>query len=117
MTLPANIPRRGLSLDEAAEYCGIGAKTLQRHGPEPVRIGDRVVYDRVALDAWLDGLICPPAAPAAEAALSRAIHEKTTSVRRPPRQQAEWKRTLLLGAEGVQDNPPSGKRRGSGRDG
>lgn len=56
MTLPPNIPKRGLSLAEAAEYCGVSDKTLQRHGPEPSKIGDRTVYDRRVLDRWLDGL-------------------------------------------------------------
>ena len=66
MILPESIPPRGLSLDQAAEYCGVGTKTLQRHGPEPIRIGDRVIYDRVVLDAWLDRLTCPPTAPAVD---------------------------------------------------
>jgi hypothetical protein len=117
MTLPENIPRRGLTLAEAAEYLGIGAKTLQRHGPAPVKIGDRVVYDRQQLDTWFDSLSSPAAAAGAEAALSRAIHEKTTPVRRPPHQQTGWKRALLLGAEGVQGDPPSGQRRRARRDG
>lgn len=57
MTLLPKIQKRGFSLAEAAEYCGVSDKTLQRHGPEPSKIGDRTVYDRIALDRWMDGLL------------------------------------------------------------
>jgi len=56
MALPLNIPKRGLSLSEAAEYCGVSDKTLQRHGPQPSKIGERAIYDRRVLDQWLDEL-------------------------------------------------------------
>jgi hypothetical protein len=49
MPLPSNIPKRGLSVEEAAEYCGVSEPTLRRHGPAPAKIGERVIYDRVAL--------------------------------------------------------------------
>ena len=54
--LPANIKKRGLSLAEAAEYCGVSGTTLTRHGPPPTKIGDRSIYDRHVLDRWLDQL-------------------------------------------------------------
>ena len=54
--LPPNIPKRGLSLAEAAEYCGVSGNTLTRHGPPPIKIGDRSIYDRHTLDRWLDRL-------------------------------------------------------------
>jgi hypothetical protein len=56
MPLPINLPKRGLSKDEAAEYCGVSANTLSRHGPTPTKIGDRTIYDRRVLDRWLDEL-------------------------------------------------------------
>jgi hypothetical protein len=46
VTLPLNIAKRGLSKDEAAEYCGVSANTLGKHGPPPTKIGDRTLYDR-----------------------------------------------------------------------
>lgn len=56
MGLPSNIPKRGLSIEEAAEYCGVSASSIERHGPRPTKIGERNVYDRKALDLWLDKL-------------------------------------------------------------
>jgi Helix-turn-helix domain len=53
---PLNLPKRGLSIDEAAEYLGVSRNTLSRHGPVPTKIGDRVIYDRRVLDRWLDTL-------------------------------------------------------------
>jgi len=86
MPLPLNVPKRGLSLDEAAEYCGVSTNTLTRHGPAPIKIGDRKIYDRRALDRWLDQLagIDPPqigedAAP--EDALLEAIHARKAALR------------------------------------
>jgi hypothetical protein len=86
VALPFNLPKRGLSGDEAAEYCGVSKNTLTRHGPAPTKIGDRVVYDRRVLDRWLDelaGLI--PAAVSEntpEEALLEAIHARQNPVRR-----------------------------------
>ena len=83
--LPANIPKRGLSLAEAAEYCGVSPPTLTRHGPPPIKIGDRSVYDRRALDRWLDRLarLVPddPIAGDPENSLLRAIHARKASLR------------------------------------
>jgi hypothetical protein len=56
VSLPINMPKRGLSKNEAAEYCGVSVKTLDRHGPTPTKIGDRTIYDRRVLDRWLDEL-------------------------------------------------------------
>ncbi len=50
---PAISPRC-LSREQAACYLGIGRTLLKRIGPPPVRLGRRLVYDRVALDRWLD---------------------------------------------------------------
>ena len=50
MQLPINLPKLGLSKDEAAEYCGVSVNTLGRHGPTPTKIGDRTIYDRRVLD-------------------------------------------------------------------
>ncbi len=47
-----------LSTAEAAQYTGIAESTLRyyRHtnvGPASYRVGNRVIYDLVDLDAWL----------------------------------------------------------------
>ena len=54
MPLPPNVPKRGLNLDEAAEYCGVSSNTLSRHGRPSIKIVDRKIYDRRSLDQWLD---------------------------------------------------------------
>jgi hypothetical protein len=40
MLLPLNVPKPGLSLDEAAEYAGVSRNTLTRYGPPPTKIGN-----------------------------------------------------------------------------
>jgi predicted DNA-binding transcriptional regulator AlpA len=49
-----DIQPRCLSLEQAARYLAIGRTLLKRIGPPPVRLGRRLVYDRVDLDHWLD---------------------------------------------------------------
>ena len=94
MQLPINLPKRGLSKDEAAEYCGVSVNTLGRHGPTPTKIGDRIIYDRRVLDRWLDelagfmsgglgGQALPVDTP--EEALLEAIHARQAAVRRTSR--------------------------------
>jgi hypothetical protein len=83
--LPSNIPKRGLSIDEAAEYLGVSRNTLTRHGPAPTKIGDRVVYDRRVLDRWFDGLaglapVTPPQTDP-ENVLLEAIHARKAALR------------------------------------
>jgi|ERR1017187_4200666 hypothetical protein len=51
LQLPA---ARCLSKGQAAAYLGIGATLLAQIGPPPMRLGRRLVYDVVDLDAWLD---------------------------------------------------------------
>jgi hypothetical protein len=88
MPLPLNIAKRGLSLDEAAEYCGVSRNSLTRHGPAPVKIGERTIYDRRALDRWLDQLAGLPENSMAEAApedaLMEAIHARKAALRNAP---------------------------------
>jgi hypothetical protein len=84
MALPLNVPKRGFSLEEAAEYCGVSKNTMTRHGPSPVKIGDRIIFDRRALDRWLDQLAgaeseTTEAAP--EDALMEAIHARKAALR------------------------------------
>jgi hypothetical protein len=52
-TLPLPSPRC-LSRDQAAAYLGIGVTLLASLSVRPVRLGRRLLYDRVDLDAWLD---------------------------------------------------------------
>ncbi len=40
----------------AAAYVGIGVTMLREHGPQPKRLGKRVLYDRHDLDRWADAL-------------------------------------------------------------
>jgi len=89
-SLPDNIPKRGLSLDEAAEYLGISPHSLERHGPKPTKIGGRNVYDRKALDLWFDNLsgiatMQDPAAMRGDELLLEAIHARKNQIRHPPR--------------------------------
>ena len=91
--LPINVPKRGLSKEEAAEYCGVSVNTLGRHGPTPTKIGDRIIYDRRVLDRWLDelaGLISGSSGPGltvdtSEEALLEAIHARQAAIRRTSR--------------------------------
>jgi hypothetical protein len=46
---------RLLSRELAAAYCGVSVPTFEAECPViPVKIRSRVLYDRVAIDAWLD---------------------------------------------------------------
>ena len=59
--LPVSLPPRGLSASEAAAYVGVSEDTFKaevRAGnlPQPVRLGRRTVWDRVALDRAFDVL-------------------------------------------------------------
>lgn len=47
---------RLMDVELAASYLGIGASTLRESGPEPKRLGRRVLYDRRDLDRWADAL-------------------------------------------------------------
>jgi hypothetical protein len=86
--LPNNVPKRGLSKEEAAEYCGVSINTLIRHGPTVTKIGDRTIYDRRVLDRWLDELAGLPAQqmngageqPTSEEKLLEAIHARKTTL-------------------------------------
>lgn len=57
--LPPNLPPRGLSRVQSAEYLGISPTTFDNlvHKGEiakPRRIGARVVWDKLKLDAFFD---------------------------------------------------------------
>lgn len=63
MNAPANLPNwpRLLSEDEAAAYLGVGKtrfreKWQARVWPQPIREGRRVLWDRKALDSFVDVL-------------------------------------------------------------
>lgn len=65
MDKKTNITPRMLSVNEAAQYIGLAAKTIRnRIGPKamipfpirPKRIGGRVLFDVKDLDAYLDRL-------------------------------------------------------------
>jgi hypothetical protein len=53
VSLPTNLPKRGLSKGKAAEYCGVSLNTLERHDPTPTKIGGRTIDDRRVLDRWV----------------------------------------------------------------
>jgi predicted DNA-binding transcriptional regulator AlpA len=59
--LPTSLPPRGLSRVQAAAYCGISASTFDKlvrgQGmPKPARCGRRLLWDKRAIDRWLDAL-------------------------------------------------------------
>lgn len=59
--LPPNLPPRGLSREESAQYLGLSVSLfddLVKQGamPEPVKAGGRVVWDRFALDRAFEAL-------------------------------------------------------------
>lgn len=46
---------RLLSRELAASYCGVSVPTFEGACPViPVKIRNRILYDRVAIDLWLD---------------------------------------------------------------
>lgn len=48
---------RGLSLEQAAAYVGVSAVHFRKHVKvTPLKVGGRVLYDRLALDRWLDSM-------------------------------------------------------------
>lgn len=106
MALPANIPKRGLNLSEAAEYCGVSDTTLTKYGPKPSKIGERNIYDIRVLDRWLDSIASLPIGVGSnriedpEQELLKAIHERKTALRRPSPRQTR-KGALVLGPEGA----------------
>jgi hypothetical protein len=66
----------------AAAYLSIGKPTLREHGPEPVRVGRRVLYDRKALDRWADNLGGQPLTIEEEAAETREAERRFLERRR-----------------------------------
>lgn len=53
MPLP---PRRMLTVEDAADYCGLSVNSFKAYVKiPPVNFGRSVRYDRKALDEWLDG--------------------------------------------------------------
>ena len=75
-------PQRLLNARQAAQMLGMGASTFQRQralgviGPEPVRIGGSVRWDRVAMEQWIDAG-CPDADD--WKAINQARHVRTYS--------------------------------------
>lgn len=52
-----NLPQwpRGLSLEQAAAYCGMSPNFFKSHVlVDFIRVAGRVIYDRASLDAWFD---------------------------------------------------------------
>lgn len=57
-------PKRGHSVREAAQYCGVSIEMLNQlrsqgavnglTGPRFLKLGKKVIYQREALDEWLD---------------------------------------------------------------
>jgi hypothetical protein len=54
--LPSGMTPRLLTAEQAAAYCNVGRENFEaRVGVPPLRLfGARTLYDRVALDRWLD---------------------------------------------------------------
>ncbi len=78
--LPPNLPPRGLSRDEASEYLGVGVTLfddLVSKGqlPEPVKVGARVIWDRLALDRAFEALPSRNTEDPEKAKLRKAIED------------------------------------------
>lgn len=98
--LPDNLPPRGLSEDQAAEYVGMSAPTFLRAvvaGVFPSAISlksasiDRRLWDRAALDRALDrlsGFEQPFEGDDDAAKIRRAINERQAKVRHRAAKQA-----------------------------
>jgi hypothetical protein len=56
--LPPGMTPRLLTPDQATAYCGVGRESFEaRCGVAPLKVfGARRLYDRVAIDRWLDRL-------------------------------------------------------------
>lgn len=53
--LPARWPRL-LDRKDAAEYCGVSVNHFLEHVPvSPMKLGEKKLWDRRAIDEWLDG--------------------------------------------------------------
>lgn len=54
--LPPGMTPRLLTREQASAYCGVGPENFEQHvGVAPIWcFGNRKLYDRVALDRWLD---------------------------------------------------------------
>jgi hypothetical protein len=54
--LPPGMTPRLLTAEQAAAYCNVGRESFEtRVGVSPLKVfGNRHLYDRVALDLWLD---------------------------------------------------------------
>ncbi len=84
MRPPQDTPKRGLTINEAAHYCGVSRNTLRRYGPTPIRIGGRVLYDRHMLDRWFDQFAgIGPSSSGGNAELRRAIDARRGALRHP----------------------------------
>jgi predicted DNA-binding transcriptional regulator AlpA len=113
MALHANIPKRGLNLSEAAEYCGVSDKTLDKYGPRPSKIGERNVYDVRVLDRWLDSLASLPIGAAQDDDKQKfleAVDARRRAALRQNPPQRERHDSLVLDT-GRQDDPAAGRSR------
>ena len=62
-----------LDRQDAAEYCGVSVNHFLAHCPvDPTSIGTKKLWDRKAIDAWLDGPGGGGDTPTAEEWLERA---------------------------------------------
>jgi hypothetical protein len=54
--LPPGLVPRLLTAEQAAAYCGVGRENfVARVRVPPIKVfGNRTLYDRVAIDRWLD---------------------------------------------------------------
>jgi hypothetical protein len=67
---------RLLAEPEAAEYLSIGKTLLRTRGPDPRRVGRRVLYDIRDLDRWADRLADQPLDDADEEAEAALVEKR-----------------------------------------
>lgn len=78
MTRRAALPDwpRLMSEPMAAAYVSLSPNTLAEHGPKPVKLGRRKLYDRADLDRWADRLSGQPLDKPAKKAESRSVEQR-----------------------------------------
>jgi hypothetical protein len=60
---------RLLKAQTACLYCGVSRAVLKKHGPVPIKLGNKNFYDIRNLDAWIDSLSGVKASDAEQKAL------------------------------------------------
>ncbi len=85
---------RLMSEDLAAAYLSISATMLRVHGPPPLRLGRRILFDRHHLDRWVDHLSGQPLGETEEQDEAAEVERKFLERRSGKRPFNEWDEVL-----------------------